>query len=242
MAIINSKNITTGRIGNVIYRSLDGKQIVQIHPGKIKQTKATKISSSEFRQCSSWAKELRLGLAPFLVGLTDSYMYRRFAGQFYNALLSNNSLPKGQRTPLTANMEHLEGFEFNSHSPFSDYFMPKITAVMDSQRQVTVTVPALDAKTQLLFPDGAEKADLVVLVQASNFDKVSNLAESFFSLNLEKHTQLPEATLWTSPPLPEGCFVMVSAKLVYYSLNKFTGKNYCNSKTLNPATIIFCGN
>jgi hypothetical protein len=195
MAIINSKNITTGRIANIIYRSLDGKQIVQARPGKLKQTQATKTSSATFQQCSRWAKHLRIRLSPFLVGMTDSYMYRRFTGQLYNALLANTNLANEQLTPLTANMDNLEGFEFNTHSPFSHYFMPKITAVIDSQRRVAVNVPPLDAKTQLLFPEGTEKAELVVLVQATNLDDASTPAESFFSLLLERNTQLPDPTL-----------------------------------------------
>jgi len=242
MANINSKNITTGRIANVIFRSLNGKQIVQAHPGKLKQTKATKASSSEFRQCSSWAKQLRLGLSPFLVNLTDSYMYRRFTGQFYNAILSNTELPKGQRSPLTANMKSLEGFEFNSHSPFSHYFAPKITATLDPERQIMVSVPAFEAKKQLVFPQQAPMAELVLLVYATNFDESQAPIETFFSLTIAPNTILPNATVWTCPPLPEGYFVTVTAKLLYYSINKFTGKNYSNSKTLNPAAIVFCGN
>jgi len=240
MGRIISKNIISGGIANLVFRNLHGRQIVQTHPGKVRQTKATKASSSEFRQCSSWARQLRTGLSSFLVGLTDSYMYRRLTGQFYATVLGNTELPQGERTPLNANMKGLEGFEFNSHSPFSYYFSPKIKVVMDDQRQLHVTIPALDPKSQMLFPRSVYDAELVVLVHATDFKEVASVVEAFFTLPIMRNVAIGQETIWTSPPLPEHHLAVVAAKLLYYSANKFTGKNYSNSKTLNPATIVFC--
>lgn len=242
MARINRKNITTGRVAHLVYRNLNGQQIVQLHPGKLKQTQATKASGSEFRQCSSWAKQLREGLQSFLVGLTDSYMYRRLTRQLYLAILANDSQPKGERTPSTSDMKNLEGFEFNSHSPFSHYFMPKIEVSMDAERKITVTIPALFPQADMKFPEEADKAELIVLVYATHLDDIQNPFENFFTLTLQKNGASSEATVWTSEPVPEGFFVMATAKLLFYSANPFSGKNYCNSKTLNPATIVFCRN
>lgn len=241
MGQILNKNIISGSVGKFVFRDLNGRQIVQTHPGKIKQTKATKASSSEFRQCSSWAKELRTGLHPFLVGLTDSYMYRRLTGQLYNALLGNTHLPKGGRSPLNANMKVLEGFEFNTHSLFRDYFASPIATTLDLQRQLHIRIPELDPKTQMQFPPQADNAELVVSVYATNFEDPKKTVEAFFMLPLQKNAPLTHETLWTSPAIPENYFMVVTAKLLFYSSNKFTTKNYWNSKTLNPAMVVFCG-
>lgn len=240
MGQVNSKNIISGAVANLVFRNLNGKQVVQVHPGKLRQTKATKASGSEFRQCSSWAKQLRTGLSPFLVDLTDSYMYRRLTGALYNTLLGNTNLPKGKRTPLNANMKGLEGFDFNSHSPFDTYFTPRIEALLNSQQQIEITIPKLDPKRDIQFPQHIDNAELVVLVQATNFDDSTLPAETFFVLPIEHHTALPDPTTWTSPILPDGHLVLVTAKLLFYEPNKFTGKNYINSKTLNPALVVFC--
>ena len=240
MGQVIKKNIISGSVGNLVFRNLNGKQIVQSHPGKLKQTKATKASGSEFRQCSTWAKQLRIGLFPFLIDQTDSYMYRRLTGQFYNALLGNTHLPKGGRTPLNANMKDLEGFEFNTHSPFKDYFDAKITTVLDANRQLQITVPELDLKNQVLFPSKVYDAELVVVVYATPFDLYTKTVEASFVLPLEKNTTLANETVWTSPPIPENYFMVVTAKLLFYTPNKFMGKNYLNSKTLNPSSIVFC--
>jgi len=122
MAQLNNKKAFSGLIGNLVFRTLNGQQIVQSRPNKVKQTSNTKASASEFRQCSTWAKQLRLDLFAFLNNDTDSYMFRRLTGSLYNALMSNTLIPKGQRTPLNATMSDLVGFDFNSNSPFQDYF------------------------------------------------------------------------------------------------------------------------
>jgi len=121
MARIDKKNLLSGALGNLVFRNLDGNQIVQSHPGSVKQTQATKASGSEFRQCSHWAKLLRYGLSNFIDKQTDSYMFSRFTGAVYKAIQKNITLPKGQRTPLNSDMSSLIGFEFNTHSPFTTY-------------------------------------------------------------------------------------------------------------------------
>ncbi|MCY1226835.1 hypothetical protein D3C87_143120 [compost metagenome] len=241
MAQVSRKNIISGITGNLVFRNLDGKQILQSRPGKIHQTRETVASGSEFRHCSRWAKHLRIGLHSFLAGQADSYMYRRLTGAFYNALLENTHLPKGQRTPFTADMKALEGFEFNIHSPFKKYFLPEITVVMDSQRQVQVTIPELEPKSQIRFPEEVPHAELVVYACATKFEASSPIVDAFFTLPIPFDAAIQSEMVWTSPALPKGYFVVVAAKLLYYEENQFMGKKYSNSDVLNPCSILFCG-
>ena len=85
MATLGNKKTFSGLVGNVVFRNLNNKQIIQSRPSGLKQTKATKISASEFGSCSHWAKQLRIGLTSFLVKLTDGAMHQRFATVIYNA-------------------------------------------------------------------------------------------------------------------------------------------------------------
>lgn len=241
MGQVRSKNLISGGIAHLVFRNLDGRQVVQSRSKKPRQTAATKASGSEFRQCSGWARQLRSELSHFLTGLTDSYMYRRLTGRLYNTLLDNTNLPKGQRTPLNTNMQGLEGFEFNTHSPFTDYFTPVIEALLDEQRQVQVNIPPFDPKQDMQFPPQVDHAELLVLVHATKLDESTTPVEYFHTLPIDRLAPPTEATLWNCPPLPEGHLVVVTAKLLYYDPNKFTGRNYYNSKVLNPAMVMFCG-
>jgi hypothetical protein len=238
MAQLSNSKIISGLVGNVVFQNRNGKQIIKSRPAQMKQTKATKSSAGEFGKCSTWAKQLRLGLLPFLVNLNDSSMYQRFTARVYEALLNNTVLPKGQRTLLNSDMSSLIGFEFNNHSPFEDYCRVPITATLDNLRQVTVTIPALTTTTDVLYPTGCTDAELVLYITANDFSPASPIATHHFIVPLPlSNTPQPE-TVWTSPVLPENCLIIVTAKLLYYEANAITGRNYLNSKTLNPAIVV----
>ena len=241
MARIDKKNILSGALGNLVFRNLDGNQIVQSHPGSVKQTKATQASGSEFRQCSHWAKLLRIGLSRFIDKQTDSYMFSRFTGAVYKAIQKNLTLPKGQRTPLNSDMSSLVGFEFNTHSPFSTYCTVPIQVTANPDRTVTVTIPEFLPKTAIVFPEKCTDVDLLVYVYATDFTSVGNLENNYFTLPLSKNNTSP-ATVWTSPVLPEHNLVLVVARLLYKQYNRFSGDYCINSKELNPAMVVFVDN
>lgn len=241
MARIDNQRLFRGAIGNVVFKKLNGVQIAVSKSNGIKQTTATKDSGSEFRQCSSWTKLLRLGLQGFLVNLSDSYMYRRFTGAFYEALQTNTTMPKGQRTPLNSNLQTLSGFEFNSNSPFAEYFKTPLTVANNATQNVTITVPEFIPNTNLLWPANAYQAELVLYVYATNFDNQTTDVTHFTVLPITNtNTPMPEM-VWTSPALPSGYFVLVCAKLMYYTPNAITTRNYLNSIMLNPSSIAFAG-
>ncbi len=238
MAHLNKNNFIVGRIGNLVYKEFNGKQIIQSRPEEVKQTKNTKRSSSEFIRCSKWAKRLRISLIPFLLGLTDSFMYKRFTGQMYLALLSNKNSIKEERTPFNADMSALNGFDFNSHSPFKAYFLPEISCEVNALNQVKVMLPAMNAKTDLVYASSCYQAELIVCVLAANFVLGSALVEHHFIVPLDSSDPIQAETNWTSPALPENYFVMVSAKLLFFNNNVYSGKNYVNTKGLNPAMVV----
>lgn len=241
MARIGKKGILSGLVGNLVFRNLDGQQVVQSRPATIRQTKATKESASEFRQCSRWAKQVRMGLSSLLMEETDSYMYRRWTGTMYQALVSNTHLPKGQRTPFNCTMKDLEGFDFNTHSLFKDYFFSEIVVALNAEGAVMIKVPEFDPKSQMVFPEKVMNADLVIYVYSTNLEHNQPLTDASFSLPITLNTSLVPETLWNTPTLPSGHWVIVVTKLFYYSVNPFTERKYHNSKKMSPAMVLFSG-
>jgi len=239
MARINKNNIISGKISQLVFRNIDGKQYVQSQPSAMKQTRNTKLSSSEFIDCSKWTKRLRIHLNSLLVGLTDTYMYKRFTGHFYTTLQSNTNLFKGQRNPFNADMSGLAGFEFNIHSPFANHFLAKIEVSLDAQNQVKVILPVLNPKTELVYPKRNGAADLIVYVLATTFDQSKPIVEAHFTSPILYYNPLDTEVTWISPPIPNDYFIVVVAQLLFYEANPFTIKNYLNTKELNPACILF---
>jgi len=238
MARLDKNKFLSGVIGNLVFRNLDGKQIVQSKPDKIKQSTMTKLSGSEFRSCSQWAKMIRQHLYNFLINQTDSYMYRRFTGSLYSAIQSNTTIFKGERTPLNCNLDELVGFDFNSNSAFKDYFLPTVLVELTNQRQVQVTVPEFEPRSEVVFPERTGHAELLVYVMATSLKYNTAVVDDYFLVPLTNKTTLIPATVWASLILPENHFVLVTAKMMYYNNDKFTVKNYINSKAMNPSTIL----
>lgn len=242
MATLGNKKAFSGMVGNVVFRIRDGKQIVQSRPATVKQTSATKRSASEFGSCSKWAKQLRIGLTPFLVGLTDSTMHSRFTATLYNAIKHNTNVPQGERTPLNTNMESLQGFEFNTHSPFANYFKPTITAELNANKEVTVSLLAFDPQADMVFPNGCTTAKLALYIYATDLKDLENTLVFHSLLPIDKRTTVAAQNLLTTTPLPEGWFALASVKLLYYTPNVLTESNYLNTKEFSPAMVVLAKN
>ena len=238
MATLENKRAFSGMVGNVVFRNYRGKPIVQSRPAQVKQTKATQKSASEFGNCSRWAKQLRLGLTPFLVGQADSAMYQRFTTAIYNAVKSNTALLQGVRSPLNSDMALLQGFEFNAHSPFATYFKPTINAQLTANKEVVLTLPDIDPSTDIVFPDGCTTVKLVVVVYATNFSDTTTPLLFHNILPIAKNTTLPTQELLQTPPIPEGYLVLAAAKLIYYTPNLLTESTSLNPKDFSPAMVL----
>ncbi len=240
MAKLGKKGLLSGLVGNLVFRNLDGVQIVQSQPDGVRQTRATKESSSEFSRCSQWAKQLRMGMRSFLMDQTDNYMYRRFTGAFYTALQQNTTMLKGERTPLNADMSGLVGFDFNQHSPFANSFLPKIEVTVENGTCIKIVVPSFEPKSEIVFPKRQYLCELMVYVYTTSFTFNEPLHDAFFVLPIVASNEVQPETIWITPALPEGRMVLVTAKMLFYSSTKFTDKIYSNSASFNPCGVVGC--
>jgi hypothetical protein len=240
MATLGNKKIFSGTAGNVVYRNLNGRQIVQSRASNVKHSETQKRSASEFGSCSRWAKQLRIALGPLLLGMTDSYMYQRFTATIYSAI-KGSELPQGMRTPLNSNMNALEGFEFNSHSPFTDYFKPQFSATLTESNEMIIALTAFDTVDAIVYPPGCGNAKLALHVIATDFGD-STLPLIYHNiLAIDGNTSIAAQTVLNTQPLPAGYFVLVTAKLMYFNPNALIETNYLNNKMLSPAMVVMAG-
>ena len=66
----------------------------------------------------------------------------------------------------------------------------------------------------------------------------SPILEEHFIIPIESNTLHLLETIVSNIEIPAKHFIIVLAKLMYYSPNLITIKNYINHKGLNPSTII----
>lgn len=241
MARVTKNKLLSGAISNLVFRNVDGLQVVQSLPDKVKQTSRTKESGSEFRTCSTWAKKLRWNLSAFLMQQTDAYMYRRLTGALYHAIRNNTAMLKGTRTPLNSDTSGIVGFDFNSHSPFRANFLPELNVVLNEDRQVVVSVPELCSKEALIYPKRYYHAELLVFVTATSLQLNASKEEAYTVFELPYAPTPQPMRHWTSPVLGEGQWVVVTAKVLFYKADQFVAKNYVNSAAFSPAMVLFSG-
>ncbi|MDN3677108.1 hypothetical protein QWY90_07260 [Flavobacterium paronense] len=238
MATIKNNKMLSGTIGPLVFREVYNKQVAQGKRKNIKQTKATKKSASEFGVCSRWAKNLRIGLTPLLVGQTDSTMHQRFTTTVYNAIRTNTSIPLGERNPFNTAMDSLLGFEFNTHSPFKGYFKPTFSTERTTTNEVVITLPDFDPSTAMGFPMGCCNAKLLVFAYATDFKETTIPLVFHNMLSITQNNVLPAQELLHTTPIPEGYFVLAAVKLLYYNPNLLTERNYLNTKEFSPVMVV----
>ncbi len=78
MAVQDAKGLYRGAIGNLIFKVVDGKQIVQARALSVKQSEKTKKGSTIFGLCSSQATGIRGKLKSWMNGCYDGKISSRF--------------------------------------------------------------------------------------------------------------------------------------------------------------------
>ncbi|MFY8187474.1 MAG: hypothetical protein ACOVLC_05885 [Flavobacterium sp.] len=243
MAKINDNKLLSGAVGNLVFRTLEGQQIVQAAPGKIRQSKRTKQSGSEFRQCSKWGKQLRWLLHDFLARQTDTYMHRRLTTALYQTILSNTQLLVGERTPFNCDMKGMEGFEWNTHSPMQAYFQAPLQTTMLDSGHVEIAIPSFKPNEAIKFPKRIHEVELLLYVFAvQDLQSYTLLSKNIFVAPFHNnHTPTLPQTFQTETPMPAGAWVLALAKIQFYTHNAFVGKKYENTAQLSPTQIVFSG-
>jgi hypothetical protein len=168
MAISNINGKFKGSVGNLTYRIVNGRSIVQSKPGKgnVKQTPPTKVSAIEFSLASNRAKILRTILYPMIQGKQDSGMINRLTVATAKVIRSNSVLAPGARDLADGNLAVLDNFEFNSLAPFVKLFKPQLTLEQTEDGYLKIAMPAFQGSAMLNFPDTATGLTLKIFLAA----------------------------------------------------------------------------
>ena len=131
MAKQDRKGYRSGKIGNEIYRQLNGKTIIQSKPTKVRQSANTQISAREFGMCSNATTIIRQ-VGQFLFEHTDPYLSGRL-----NALMRHcvSALPGRSEEKQLNDIDPslFIGFQFNPKGPFEKNLLiaPQCTVLPD---------------------------------------------------------------------------------------------------------------
>lgn len=231
----------TGIIGNMVYRVMNGKQVVssRMEPGTMKQTKATKAASGNFGEATALAAQLRRTLAIQLEGLYGDPMRNRLNG-LLNKVLHESRDNVTKRFEFTVDsFNRLAGFEFNVDSKLTDYVL-KMPLLDCRDGGVNINFSGFQGPGLFKFPPRSLRCKLTFTLSLFRLKqgKMVVLAESQ-SILLSKNGYLQEPEIF-SFKVPDGCLYVVGMFLEYHSAGK-SGWRVINNMTFSPGCIFAAG-
>ena len=240
MATSDDSGKFKGNIGNLTYRIINGIAIIQTRPGPgtVKQTVQTKASSVDFALGSNRAKILREILFPMIRGMQDNKMVNRLNAAVGEVIRSNTSLAAGYRDLEDGDLQLLDGFEFNRHSPFSKMFKAKLQLSQNYLEGIKISMDAFHVKESITFPEMASGCTLRVLLAAVSLAHNEYQYCGTAELDIPANTEDVPAIEWSFiHGLPENCLFIASCSLEFYENGLFDSASL-NNKLLHPVALI----
>ncbi|PZW39038.1 hypothetical protein LX95_02178 [Mesonia algae] len=239
MAQLDKHNRIVGGLGNLVFRQVNGKTILQAKPGKngVKQTKQTKLSASDFGTASRTTKALSVSLRRLFLTYYDHQMFNRFRKTIYQAMLSNTEISKGKKDLCKGDFSLLNGFEFNLSSLFTEYCRLMVNCTLTPSQEILIETGNLNPKTQIHWLSPDHRAEICYLVSTYEQNTYKPLHEEVFKINVTFFDDPLASQTFTTLPLTSPCLVIVSSCIHYYKEDVLMGSISLNDKELHPAKI-----
>lgn len=223
----------SGKIGHLVGRVFNGKQVLQSIGKKPNQTEATKRSATLFGTNSSiafWIRRILCNNAE-----KDSKVNYRLNSALYAIIRQCHDKANNSFTFTKDSFDELRGFEFNLSSPLAYYLSLKPQLRVEGKHLI-VTVPELQVPRRFKFPVNAVSCapilDVLLYVPAEG--ALWEVSYELEEINNVKGSVSPQEFSMNFPP---GCIGLVGISLFYYS-KEHNLKKMMNSKAFSPAAIV----
>lgn len=240
MAYLGKDNRITGSIGDLIFRNVDGKTIVQRKPEKyqVKQSPRTKKASSDFGRASTLAKKIRIGIQGYTRGFSDSKSFCRLRTRLQRAATTDNPAPLGKRKLWDGKPEILEGFEFNHHSSYEEYCRLRLKEVDIEAQKLHFQLAGFHPRQAITWPTKAQKAKLCFWMSVHRPKDDLSVQEELFSLEITPgNEELPE-TSFTSKAIDSSGLVLLWGGILYYEYDPLLDWVCMNNPKLQPFRLL----
>jgi len=230
-------NFLRGVLGGLVFRVVNGKQRVSTRPGRIKQSRATRISNQTFGKASSLGGQIRKILYINVENNFDPTAGSRLTAAL-RKILGKCRNPETKRFDFQADsFSAVRGFDFNIHSRMENQMavIPTVTAT-DGTLQVSVNEIAVSKAFN--FPSESFKCELKVSLSLYRLKEGLAYAKTESQgLEMTKYMELLAAHTFTFE-VPDGCLCIVSMSLRFFNAGT-TGWIPLYDKKINPSCI--CG-
>ncbi len=242
MAILDNKGGIHGKAGTVIYRRYRGMTVVQGQPKRFKQTVASRESASEFGMSSSCGRVIREAFLPAYRDLYDGGMINRLSRAVYQCIRNSRTKGRGERDLHDGELGFLEGMDFNLNSKLSDSLKVKPAVRRNEQGQVVVSLPQINAQTDIVSPFKREKIDryrLRFMLVAFNFRQEFYEYVGVKDVEMGKNDTTEAQELLFDGEVPQGSLLILMASVNCLSYNEYELRyESMNTREYCPAALI----
>ncbi|MBB4118727.1 MAG: hypothetical protein ACTJGD_08360 [Mesonia hippocampi] len=239
MAYLGKNNQITGSLGDLVFRTLDGKTVIQRKPqkNKIKQTERTQKAASDFGRASTLAKKIRIGIKTYSRDFSDSKSFCRLRTRLQLAACTDNPAPIGEKKLWDGKPKLLEGFEFNYHSPYERYCRIVIKDIALASQKLHIKLKAFQPKKAITWPIKANKAKLCFWMSVHRKKDDLSVQEELFSLEILPNNKISPAINFVSNTINSSSIVYLWSGILYYQYDALLDWVCLNHKTLHPLRL-----
>jgi hypothetical protein len=229
------KNVSfTGKIGNVVCYKRNGKYCYRMMPGHVKQSKATKVRSTNFGIAAKAAARLRSQLTPVLPFPDDRIMQINFVGALAK-WLGREVIADIQPTE---DVPFVSNFQFNNRTNITERFRVSIVTTHPSENLFEVSFPAFVPDRSIAAPANTVSVDCNVAIAGCNLKEGIATGSYSVALNFPFNDEKIPAQI-ISLPLKTGAgnLVVISMQLQFNILKNGIIKKNANVAFM-PAGVI----
>ena len=240
MAYLDSKLGVVGSIGQLVFRNVHGKTIVQAKPEKTRTYPPgrSKESATDFGRASQTTSALVWGIRPFIGTHYDPQFFNRFRKTVYQGMKTNSQLPQGNLNFIQGNPEVLEGLALNLQTPYPEFVQISGLEFRQDAEKLHIALPEFKAANQLYWPKEARSADLCYWISVYASDDYRCLHQELFKISIPYRTALVPETSYITAQLPQNSLILVTAGILFYTSHTVQGPQLLNSKTFNPVQVL----
>jgi hypothetical protein len=230
------KSMLLGRAGELSFKELNGKNVVSKPADHVNQTPQTINASLQYGNAVRLASQIRFDMDPILNDKPDPSMSTRLSNDLNLILRHACHQTTKQYHFKKSSFERLNGFEFNTNSPFSTYvwLKPEVSLI---DNRLTVGIPELVITDDLIFPEKATDCILRIVINLYALKEAYQRNDMDELLEIKFNQGIVPAQTWHFE-LPDGCLCIVGIGLEFFRLHGIN-RTIMQSIKLNPAAI--CG-
>lgn len=223
-----------GRIGNIIYYELNGGYYKRAAPGKVKQTKATKMRSSNFSIAAGANRVLRSLLLPALPFPKDKKMQNRFGGAIMKWLQCQTL----EELKPSANLPYIHDFQFNEATSLRERWKIPLSVTREASDVLQLHLPAFIPVEKLAAPAWTHVVECTIAAASCTLKNSIPNGNCLNAFSIPYNdTEIPAQIINLPIVMPPGSLVMVAVSLTCI-VSKKRSKVPTNNIAFMPSGIV----